>query len=244
MYSIKDFLKSKDIIVADKKGTKLLLSELDEYNILKHIELLTEFQQRVKISEGFFLLCFPSKIGKEMEELKVQYKRFKRLLDMLEGNNTLKDKEKLHEEGKNVIKRCESCFNIISKEEYMGLIRRSMKENEVCIGNPMEYNLFYDDGIKIYDTSEMAFNLLEWDCINYLSKLKRRGVKCNWYKMIDLFIENNKLDEISKKYILAMLSFPYEFFRVINKFKTNSISEKELINKIENSKIRDGEMLI
>lgn len=244
MYSIKDFLQSNGIVVTENKGNKRVVSDFNEYNISKHIELLANFHKRIAVSEGFFLLCFPSEIGKDAEQCKVEYKRLKRYISNLESCIQSEYKGKLYTEGSKILERCEKCLGNITKEEYISLIQRSMRKNEVCVGNVMEWNIFYQDGIKIHDISQMAFNLIEQDCIKYLLKLKRKGIKVDWDKVIDLFIRESNLDEVSKKYILSMISFPYEFFRVINKIKTNNVNEEEIIDRIEDSKIKDGEMLI
>lgn len=249
MYSINNYLHEKQInVVTGKEKIKKILSrELDEYNILRQIEIISMFHERMKNSSGFFLLSIQSSIGKEIEECKVQIKKLRRALAKIEerGPTSSFDSE-LYSLAPKILDRAEKCISYISDDEYISIILRSMENNEVCLGSCDSNNLWLDGEIKVCDISRLCFNTVECDCIAYLSKLKRRGVNISWENAVAEFTHYEGLGNISKNFILAMISYPFEFMRICDKKREGKKrwDDNEYARRLNLALLKDGEALI
>ncbi|GIM29643.1 hypothetical protein CPJCM30710_23090 [Clostridium polyendosporum] len=249
MYSINNYLQEKKInVVRGKEKTKKILpNELDEYNILKQIEVISMFHEKMKNSNGVFLLSIQSSIGKEIEECKVQIKKLKRILGKIEERGPSDSFEReLYFLAPKILDRAKKCINYISNDEYISIILRSMKNNEVCLGSCESNNLWVDGEIKVCDISGLCFNTVECDCIAYLNKLKRKGVDISWEKVVTEFICHESLQNISKNFILAMISYPFEFMKICDKRREGKKhwDDNEYARRLTLAVLKDGEALI
>lgn len=243
--SLKEFLALESIQVCERN--KLNKEKLIEPEIKKQLKFISEVQSRLMGKNDVYYLRLHSEIGKNIEDYKVKNKRFERYLDMLGSKNNKSVLELfIGSTGEEVLKRGEQCIEAIYNYGYLDIIRRSMRNNEICIGKCMESNLWYDNGYKICDISKVCFNLVECDCISYLSRIKKRGEQLPLEELIRCFTTFAGLDKNSEEFIKAMLSYPYEYMRIFEKMRgiKNNLDEEELRDKFNLALKRDGKSLM
>jgi hypothetical protein len=244
-FSLKEFLAQESIQVCERN--KLNKEKLIESDIKKQLKFISEVQSRLMGKKDVYYLRLHSEIGKNIEDYKVKNKRFERYLDMLGRKNNKSVLDLLiGSTGEEVLKRAEQCIETIYNCGYLDIIRRSMSNNEICIGKCMEYNLWYDNGYKICDISKICFNLVECDCISYLSRIKKREEQLPLEELIRCFTTFAGLGKNSEEFIKAMLSYPYEYMRIFEKMRglKNNLNEEELRDKFYLALKRDGKSLM
>lgn len=218
---LRNLLNSKDVFIVDKKNVDLHI-KYDEKKCLEHIENIVDIQQKFLECEEPFALGITSNIWNEVEELKVWNRRAQYIL---EKSNVL--------ELQPIINRATSSIEILYDLDYVTLIKRAMNRNEICLGKPYESNLFREDKLKIVDISKVNFNLIEHDCYKYLSRIKRKGVELHWTNLIEYFLKKHGLGSESERYIVALLSYPYEPMKFIQQYYFKGIVDKEeFLNKL------------
>ena len=243
--SLKEFLAQESIQVCEKN--KLSKEKLIESEIKKQLKLISEVHSRLMGKNDVYYLRLHSEIGKNIEEYKVKNKRLERYLDMLVSKSNKSDLELfIGNTGKGVLNRGEQCIEAMYNYGYLDIIRRSMHNNEICIGKCMEANLWYDNGYKICDISKICFNLVECDCISYLSRIKKRGEQLPLEELIRCFTTFAGLGKNSEEFIKAMLSYPYEYMKNFEKIRgiKNNLNEEELRDKLDLALKRDGKSLM
>lgn len=243
--NVKEFLAQESIQVCERN---VFNKEMwIESEIKKQLKIISEIHSRLMGKTDIYYLRLHSEIGKNIEDYKVKNKRLERYLDMLINTSDKSDLELFIEStGKEVLKRAERCIEAIYNYGYVDIIRRSMNNNEICIGKCMETNLWYDNGYKIYDISKICFNLVECDCVSYFSRIKKREEQLPWQELIRCFVTFAGLKKNSEEFIKAMLSYPYEYMRTFEKMRgtKNSLNEEELRNKFDLALKRDGASLM
>jgi len=126
---------------------------------------------------------------------------------------------------------------------YMELVARSMDNVEICLTNVDFDNLGKSEIIEIVNFDDIAYNMVEMDCYYFLVKLKRKGFKVDFNKCIDEFCQLEGLGDSSKVFTRALLSYPYEFIKIYEKYKKNkkNWNEEEYIRRLLNG-IKEDEM--
>lgn len=212
------FLNSNNIYIADKKNEKYV----DDFKVkMLQIDNIVKVQKTILNYNNPYSLGLCSFIWRDIEIFKMWNRR---------GRKLIKD-YKLHEL-EPIVSEAEKSIDMIYKIPYLNLIHRSMKKNEICIGKVSENNLWGEDVLKILDLKKLGFNLIEHDCYKYLSKFKRKNISLDYYKTINHFIECHGLDNNSKIYIEALLSYPYNAMKIIQKeYLKERITKEDILVK-------------
>ncbi|WP_160680275.1 spore coat protein [Clostridium sp. C8-1-8] len=247
MDSLKDYLEKRGVLISTNQREGSLQQQYSEYNILEQIDIICELHRKIKDGDGIYLLRLQSNIGKEMEDCKVQLKRLKKMISFVQGNGIRDefDKELLYS-GPKELQRAERCIKFVEEASYIKLIKRSMKNNELCLTNCERMNLWKEDYIYIFDTSKLCFNMVEWDLITYLNKIKRRGINIDYGEAIDYFVKQSRLDNDSENYIRAMISYPYGYMKICERRREGKKkwSSEEYRKKLLEARLKDGYSLV
>lgn len=190
-----------------------------------------------------------STIGKRLESIKVYIKRLKKDLEWRRKKEFLNSMDRfLLSEGGNIIKQGERAIEEIGGIDYLGLIKRSMKQNEICLGRADEGNLRKNNGIEIGNIKGLSYNLIEEDIYEYLKKIRRRGGSPNEEAYIEKYIIEKKLENNSEEYIKLLLEIPYDSLRQWLRYSQGKrniapddyLENIEKISKYENKVIKQG----
>ena len=142
--------------------------------------------------------------------------------------------------------RANNCMNIININDYIGLILRSMKRTEMCLGNTYFNNLRKINNLEVINVEGCCYNMVEIDLVNLLAKVKRRGVDIDFNSCVKDFCDLESLDINSFNFILAMISYPYEFVKCCNRYREGikQWTTEQYTEKLQKAMVADGDSLI
>lgn len=233
------------IIVKDK--VNFLEGDITFEKALSHISILAELHKKIMGYEGSMGFNLKNNTGRYVESCKVDIKKHNRYIRYIENRGYSNDFEKLIlKYGDKYIKRAEKCIECVYSFNYIDLIYRSMKRNEICLGDSSIENLRKGKYIEVRNLKDFSYDLIEIDGVNFIRDLRKRGLKLDWENLIEEFCKAEGLNEDSVNFIKAMASYPYEFMRCMDRYKngkkpwTLKQYESRLLKAIE----KDGESLI
>jgi hypothetical protein len=218
-------------------------SNVTEEKVLQQIKIISEVHNRLLGYDGTLNKRLDNCTGKKVEQYKVYNKKFIRDFKKLKGtmpNNIFEDM--LLKYGDEFIERAESCMKEVYSANYYGLISRSMRREEICLGNTSLSNLRKGENIEVIDISHCAYDMVECDALYLLSKIKRGGINLDWKVLIKEFCIIQNLDVNSERFIAAMLSYPYEFMKCYTRYRygKKDWSYEEYKIKLEKAIEKDG----
>lgn len=244
---VSSYLEDKEIYILNKRIPK---DKNDvENNIFKQIDNIVCLHNRIGPYKENLFPRIAGTIGKDINNYYCQTVLIDKYI------KTLKYKKKLNSidfyfinRGDFLIKYGRDTLNHIYSNNFRNLIERSMKNYEVCLGRVDESNLKIElDGkINIGTIKYLSYNLKEHDIYSYIKKIKKRETNLNIDEILDYYIEIAKLKNDSKEYLSALISYPNEEFRILEKYiqgKLN-INEKEIIDELNIARKIDGNGII
>lgn len=142
--------------------------------------------------------------------------------------------EFLLEYGEDLIKKGEFRISLLKDINYIGIIQRSMKKNEICLGRADESNLRVFERLEIGSIKGVSYNLLEEDMYSYLRRLRRRNSDLDLRKFIEEFVSLSYLNKDSIEYIKILLSIPNDTFKQWQRYRQNKkdITAEEYLENI------------
>jgi len=226
------------------KSNETLSRRILEEKVINQINIINEVHKLSCGFNGYLRKRINNHTCKLIEDDKIQLKKFRRSLEKIKENGPIDRVEEIVlERGDRVLARGEKVIDTIMNNDYMELVARSMDNVEICLTNVDFDNLGKSETIEIVHFDDIAYNMVEMDCYYFLVKLKRKGFKVDFNKCIDEFCKLEGLGESSKVFIRALLSYPYEFIKIYEKYKKNkkSWNEEEYIRRLLNG-IKEDEM--
>lgn len=226
------------------KSNETLSRRILEEKVINQINIINEVHKISCGFNGYLRKRINNHTCKLIEDDKIQLKKFRRSLEKIKDNGPIDRVEEIVlERGDRVLARGEKVIDTIMNNDYMELVARSMDNVEICLTNVDFDNLGKSETIEIVNFDDIAYNMVEMDCYYFLVKLKRKGFKVDFNKCIDEFCKLEGLGESSKVFIRALLSYPYEFIKIYEKYKKNkkSWNEEEYIRRLLNG-IKEDEM--
>ena len=226
----------------EKKHKKYVDKEISD-----QLQIISEFASSVMGYRGYKSKGLNNKTGRTVEEYKVNIKKVKRQIRNIKIDFPKNDFEALIlENSDGYLDRAENCINQIYDFGYIELLTRSMHRDEICLGDTDFSNLRKYKKIEVWSFKHCCYNMIEMDGFYLLNKFKRKGVTLDYHKLVNSFCGFQGLDIKSEKYILALLSYPYEFMRCLEGYRDDKeeciveIYKKKLIKAME----KDGKSLI
>lgn len=215
---IKEYLSKKGITIIgqcfhhDKNIT--------HKDIISQINLMVEFHKILVGCRFNGLSGIKSTIGKEIEDYKVQIKKFEIHYDQMINQACSNDIDRLIlANGKTMLKKAKDAVNYIYEHDYFGVIKRSMNREELCLGKVQSNNLRRnEDKIEIGIIKDMTYNLVEEDLYNYIKKLQRAEINIEEDELIKAFIYESHLSFNSFDYLRGICSYPRDFLKAWMKY--------------------------
>lgn len=212
--------------------------------ILDQIELISKFHKAI-MGCNLPQRIVKNKIGKNnlcnrtnWRKLNLYYK------SIVSPQNSFE--ELLLNKGEKLIERGDRALESINISDYMNIIKRSMKRNEICIKNTYFDNLVEREKIEVRDINNLSYDLVETDGLYFLNKLKGKNKNIDLNDLIEYFIKVENIQKESKCFMKASLSFPCNFTRCVLRYRYEKKDwdieyfKKRLLKAIE----KDGESLI
>lgn len=245
--SFLEYLNLKGIKQVQRFDSEIDYKSITEEQIKDQLYIISEFHKNVNGFKPDPSMRIESSIGKVLEKYKVNTKKIKKYYVSINCKEIKSEFEKfLLDEGNSYIERAEKSINMASDNNYMGLIIRSMRNKEICLGVSDFNNIRKDDGISIIDISKCCYNMVEMDGIYMLNKVKKINSGFDFTKLIDYYCSLENLDFNSNKYMSAMLSYPNEFIKCCSRYFQNKKQWDEIkyIGKLKKAMEQDGYSLI
>lgn len=243
--SFKSYVISKKIYEFSQCNYEFVnKKECDYESIYEHINVIWDFHQRLK---GCSIPKY-NMLNKMVEDFKVSERILKEDLKKYQYNFKNEFEENVLKFGDNILNRIQKILNVIHNSNYENLILRSIKFREYCVYNTSLNEIYTKDNsiIFIKNIDDICENFLEYDYIKFFTKLKRNKISLDFFKCCAYVCGKEKLDLSSYNFILACISFPYEFIKVILKYRDSGGEFGEYYNEVnfDNVLIKDGESLV
>lgn len=239
------YLNNNNIIV-DEKFSRV--SDKRNLDVNKQIELIIMVQGKL-ISNGVTIIPrINSTIGRDIESFRVQIKKVEKKLNELNLNNNKNGLDYyILEEGLKSLERAKRSFSSMDNNTYYDLIRRSMRNYELCLGRVDEGNLKIDDNgtLKIRTVKYISYNLIEHDLFNYIKRVKRKNFNIQVEEIIDEFIYKSSLSDNSRNYLKSICNYPTETMKLIYKYEsTDNEGSDEWVKRIKSTIDIDGDEIV
>lgn len=225
---INEYLNIKGITIVGKyfnydKNT-------DKKDITSQINLIVELHKTLIGCNFNGVSRIKSTIGKEVEDYKVQIKKLQRHYDYTVSKLCPNEVDKLIlTNGKIMLEQAKGSLNHIYGHNYLGIIKRSMNREEICIDKVDRNNLRKNEGkIEIGIIKDITYNLVEEDLYNYIKKLQKKQVDIDEEELIKLFVHASHLSFNSFDYLRGLCSYPRDFFKAWERYRNN---KKEKTNE-------------
>lgn len=231
-----------EVVVKDK-NTKL---DITEGLIINQFGAIHDFHEKAMGFNGYLRNRLNNNTGKVVEEYKVSIKKLSADLKKIKTIGPKNSFEEiLIKYGQKIINRGEECIRIVYKSDYIGIITRSMRRTEICLGNTDFKNLRKSNFTEVVSFEDCSYNMVEMDCFFFLSKLKKKGVKLDYQKLVKEFCYIEGLDARSSKFLIALISYPHEFIKCCNKYREgkNKWNEEKFPEKLLKNLIKERDFM-
>lgn len=245
--SFEEYLKIKGISVSSEPHP-VGSSDITEEIILEQFKLISKFHTIASDYNGFDLKNIENKTGRLIEKYKVEIRSLKRYVNNINGLKNLNEADKyILEHFEETILRSENSIDAAMNIDYIKLIRRSMINNEICLGNSFFDNIYAcTGGIKIKELDDICFNMIEMDCIYIIGKLKNRKLSFDFEKLIKEYVSMEKLDEDSEVFIKALASYPAQYMKWFKRYldRNGDFKAEDYLIKLTKAAKKDGKSII
>ena len=240
----KGIKNAEKIEVVKDKNTKV---DTTEWLIINQFAAIQDFHEKAMGFNGYLRNRLNNNTGKVVEEYKVSIKKLSADLKKIKNNGAKNSFEQIIiKYGQKIINRGEECIRIVYKSDYIEIITRSMRRTEICLGNTDFKNLRKSNFTEVVSFEDCSYNMVEMDCFFFLSKLKKKGVKLDYQKLIEEFCCIEGLDARSSKFLMALISYPHEFMKCCNKYREgkNKWNEERFPEKLLKELIKEKDFLL
>ena len=226
----------------DKEKFKGKIAYTDE-NLFEHINILYDLHERLKGCQ----IPKNNLINKMIDDFKVAELFLRQ--DLKNYENYKNDFEQnVFKVGGNILYRIQNILRIISKSNYDNMILRGIKNREICVYNVALNEVYMSSNLKIYvkNIDEFCENIVEYDYIKFFTKLKRANKKIDFKKCCGYVCFKEGIDIDSYNFILACVSFPYEFIRILCRYRDLGRELSNYSNECDFTSVlkKDGESLV
>lgn len=242
----KDYLKSFNVVQGE-------LSPIKNGNItlvecVKQLHTVSDFSKIASRYSGVEGKMINNKTGRYYENIKMLSRRASKYIYNLERLDKLTEVEEyILLNTKEMIERGDRILETIKFSSYLEILKRSMNNTEISIGNTFFHNIRREKGVIYYSTLDYCnYNFMEIDAVDFIRRCKKKKVNIDYSLLIRDFVNYNELSNFSETLILALVSYPYEYMKWVNyyRLKKKELSEEEYKKKLNLSKIIDGDSIV
>lgn len=222
-------------LVNEFEGERYELTQRD--NAIEFARLLADFHKQ---SEGFIKPTgarVKVEWGKTIEKYKTlsrKLERYMKALNQRGANNKFEEETLDYLEP--ILNRAYRSVKVFKSMGYLKALEKSMLNKEICI-NAFSDNtaiITPDRNIIIKDVFNLSYNMTLED----LSELIKKGsdkndVKDIYSNVIKNYSKVRHLDENSKIIIAAIINFPYDSMKILNRYICSKSDEESLLEKFK-----------
>ncbi len=237
-------IKKVDVIEGEHNNTDI---HITEELIIEQFRTIYDFHKKAFGFNGYLRNRLNNNTGKIIEEYKIYNKKLAGDIDNIKRDGPKNPFEELIiKYGKEVINRGEQCIRVAYDSDYIGIIKRSMRRTEICLGNTDFQNIKKRNFIEVVNFESCSYNMVEMDCLCLLNKLKKKGVKLDLQRLVNEFCQVEELEDSSSKFLVALLSYPHEFMKCCSRYREGKKqwSQERFSEKLIKALIQDGDSLL
>lgn len=197
-----------DVLVGDDyfKGVK----NIDEKKVMEQIMIIQNAHKILSGYNCYGITRINSTIGKRVEHIKVMTKRLRKDLERRQKYKDINLMDKfILSNGNKILSKAEKGIQELKDINYIGIIGRSMKKNEIALGRADEKNLKVTAALEIGTLKNISYNVVEEDIYDYLKRVRIKNKKIPLEKCVNKYVESSYLSEDSRYYIDILLMIPY-----------------------------------
>ena len=241
--SLKSFAISKKIYEFEE-FQKNRVKDYTEGGIFEHINILSDLHGRLRGCP----IPLTNLINKMVENFKISEMFFSQDIERYRFNSRNEFEENVARFGEKILYRIRKILDIIHENNYENMILRSIRNKEICVYNVNINDFCVDSDSKIYvrNINNFCENILEYDYVKFFTRLKRSNRNIEFIKMCSYVCSKENFGINSYNFILACTSFPYEFVKVISRYRDlgRELSDYSRECDFGDVLIKDGESLV
>ena len=221
-------------------------NDITEELIIKQFSAIYNFHKKSLGFDGYLRNRLNNNTGKTIEEYKISIKKLSGDINNINKYEPKNVYEQLIiKYGNGAISRGQKCIKTVYESNYLEILTRSMRRGEICLGNTFFKNIRQNEAIEVVSFENCSYNMVEMDCFFLLSKLKRKGLKLNFNRLAEHFCYIEGLDRSSLNFIRALISYPHEFMKCCNRYRSGKRMwhEDKVPEKIIKALTQDGNSL-
>jgi hypothetical protein len=220
---------------------------ITEELVIEQFHAIYAFHEKSFGFNGYLRNKLNNNTGKIIEEYKIYIKKLTRDINKIKRDEPKNSFEELIlKYGNGVINRGEMCIRAAYHSDYIEIIKRSMRRGEICLGNTDFKNLQKNRNVEVVSFEDCNYNMVEMDCLLLLNRLKRKGGKFDYKRLVNEFCNIEGLEDTSSKFIIALISYPHEFMKCCNRYREGKKQwpEDRFSEKLIKALSQDGDSLI
>lgn len=239
--SLKQYLEVNGVNFSESANT-IKKSNIDEELIIKQFNLINKLHELLDNYKGYDVKNIDNKTGKLVEKHKMEIRLGKRYIKSIDRSEIPDDFNYML---LSYLERSEKCILTASKN-YVDLIKRSMKNREICLHDCYFDNLYENKKIVVRDIRCICFDMLEVDGINFMLKIKESKSKLNLEKLIHEYVGIENLNDCSEEFMRAIVSYPSEVMKWFRRYikEGEKFPKEYYAKKIEKAAKKDGKSII
>lgn len=241
-----DYLKSFNVVPGELSPIKN--RDITFVECVKQLHVVSDFSKIASRYSGIGGKMINNKTGRYYENIKMLSRRANKYIYNLERLDQLTEVEEyILLNTKDMLERVKRVLETIEFSSYLEILKRSMNNTEITIGNTSFRNITREKGIIYYTTLDYCnYNFIEINAVDFIRRCKKKKVNIDYLSLARDFVNYNELNKSSEDLILALVSYPYEYMKWVNyyRLKKKDLSEEEYKNKLNLSKIIDGDSIV
>ena len=196
-------------------------NQIYKRDIENQIDLIVDMHKRIAGMKPEGVFRIESKIGRMIEEYKVQVKILQEDYKKIIVKKNKNDVDNIIiSDGKKMLRVAQGVIEDIYNDYYYNIISRSMNRKEICLGRCDSGNLiFKDNKICIGSIKNISYNLIEEDIYKYIKRLQKKDMKINVNDIINYFVFKSHLSNNSIKYLKNICMYPKDFLKNWERYK-------------------------
>lgn len=225
-----------------KSAHTLKKDDITEELIIKQFHAINKFHKILSEYNGYDVKSIDNKTGKLVERYKMEIRLVKRYIKNIKEDNA---SDNFNDMLLSYLERSEKCI-FKASNNYIDLIKRSMKNREICLEDCYFDNVYEDKHLFIKNASCICFDMIEIDGINFIDKIKTVKGEFDLEKLIHEYVCIEKLDNCSEEFMKALVSYPSEVMKWFKRYikEGEKFPKEYYLRKVERAAKKDGKSII
>lgn len=211
-------------------------------NILKFTKILGDLHN---CGEGFIKppgVKIKTEWGKSIEKYRTLTRTTERYIKTIKERGAINNFEVIIGNSvEHLMNKAQASLKILKSPQYLDALERSMNLKEICLNSICDNTAVINDGkIIIVNVFNLSYNMTLEDLGSLIKKCSGKNNTQNICgEIVESYSNIRPLDENSKVILKAIVDFPYDSIKIINRYCNGKGQETVLIEKFKKYYERD-----